>query len=34
MFRSFDHHQGDACSMLKLHYQAVNVFINVILATN
>jgi len=27
MFRSFDHHQGAVCSLLKLHY-------NVILARN
>ena len=38
MFRSFDHHQGAVCSLLKLYYkkknQAVNVFSNVILARN
>ena len=33
MFRSFDHHQGAVCSLLKEN-QAVNVFNNVILARN
>jgi hypothetical protein len=32
MFRSFDHHQGAVCSLLKL--KAVNVFNNVILTRN